>query len=247
MLFQATGIQYADNVAELVIMIAGIIMAFFTLRKNAKYIGSRLLAAGMVLVGMYGLCIFIYDVSAYFAPPAVTLGLIYVFLRLGMVCILFGVMCLYFAFQVVVHTESWLEKKRTLPLVLAVAVFAIVLYAWQDAVSNISLTPVVNNHIELSMIAILGIGVLLLMLVTLANLYKFGVKQAEGIKRKKMIFAIVGFIVATSSLFINIMSSLTDVTTPAGIAMYQTLVLAFFLDLAAGISIVAYGFITPGQ
>jgi len=235
-------VQYADNAAELVIAAAGILTAFFTLRKNSKYIGSRMLALGTTLIGFYGLCVFTYDISAAFVDPTIELALIYVFLRLSMLCILFGTMSLYFAFQIVVQTEDWLkEKKHTWPYILGICIYGVIFYTWTDAIQNVTLTPVVNNHINLIMVAILGVSVVLLMVAIIRNLVKFGIKHAEGEKKIKMTYAVLGFTIALASVFINIASVIvSDLVT------YQILVLSFFLVLAAGISIVAYGFITPG-
>ncbi len=218
-------------ISELIIAGAGFAITIFTLQKDPKSTPHRLLAFSTALIGFYGASIFIYDVTGI-------AELVKFFLRLGIFTLFLGVIFLFFTFQVIVHTKEWLKPKRnTWPFIIGVVIYAIVFYAWDGAVVILRTTPVVDTQVAISMIAILGISLLLLLLVTMNNLYRFGIKPSEGIKRRKMEIAFIGFSICLVALFVNVASNLVDV---GGL-----LDIAFFLILACGMTVIAYGFIGP--
>ena len=53
-MWQVNGIQLADNAAEAVIVVVGILIAVFILHKNSKPIANYFLAIGTILVSVYG-------------------------------------------------------------------------------------------------------------------------------------------------------------------------------------------------
>jgi hypothetical protein len=219
--------------SECVIAFTGFIIAIVTIRKDPKSITHRLLASSMFLIGVYGVSIVIYDIAAIEF-------LVHFLLRLSTIALLFGVIFLYFTFQVIVHTSSWLDRKlNTWPYLIGAIIYGIVFYAWwPGAVPKIELVPVVNSQVDISLVVILGVSILIFMLVTINTLYRFGVKPSEGEKRKKMTIALVGFLISLSALFVNIASNLVE----EGGAMLD---IAFFLILAGGMIVIAYGFIGP--
>ncbi len=218
-------------ISELAISFAGFAITYFTLRKDSKSIPHRLLALSTLLIGVYGVSIFIYDVTGIEI-------LVLILLRLGTIALFFGVVCLYLTFQVIVHTREWLDRRlNTWPLIIGVSIYTIVFYVWDGAVTIINPTPPVDSKIDLTMTIILGISILLLLLVTMFNLYRFGIKPSEGDKRRKMAIALVGFLLCLAALFVNIASTLA-----AEGALFD---IAFFLILAGGMAVIAYGFIGP--
>jgi hypothetical protein len=219
-------------ISECVISFTGFAIAVVTLRKDPKNITHRLLASSMFLIGVYGISIVIYDVAA-------VEFLVHLLLRLSTIALLFGVLFLYFTFQVIVHTSAWLDRKlNTWPYVIGGIIYGVVFFAWwPGAVTNIELTPVVNTQMDMSLVVILGVSILILMLVTINTLYRFGVKPSEGEKRKKMTITLVGFLICLASLFVNIASNI--------VASGAMLDIAFFLILAGGMIVIAYGFIGP--
>ncbi len=220
-------------VSELVIAFAGFAIAYFTLKKNSKSIPHRLLALSTLLIGVYGVSIFLYDVTGIEI-------LILVLLRLGTIALFFGVVFLYFTFQVIVHTKVWLEPKlNTWPYIIGVSIYAIIFCTWDGAVTIVNSTPPVDSKIDIVLTIILGLSILLLLLMTMFNLYRFGIKPSEGEKRKKMTIALSGFLICMAALFLNIASALV-----AEGAIFD---IAFFLVLAGGMVVIAYGFIGPSR
>ena len=236
-MWQILSIQLADNVAEVIIAAVGILIAVFVLHKNSKTVANRFLAIGMIFVSVYGTSIFIYDITSWAGMRDLTLTLIFIFLRLATISILAGTICLYFAFQVVVKTEAWLEKKvHTWPILIGIAVYSLIFYLWPGAIETVSWEPPVTNKINYAMIGTVAVGIVILMLVTLRNLYQYGIKLSEGPKKKKMAIVFVGFLIVLVSVFINIASEVVP-----GVDLGATLVLVFFIILACGFSIIAYG------
>ncbi len=220
-------------ISELVIAFAGFAITYFTLKKDSKSIPHRLLALSTLLIGVYGVSIFIYDVTGIEI-------LVLILLRLGTVALFFGVVFLYFTFQVIVHTKDWLGRRlNTLPLIIGVSIYALVFFVWDGAVTIINPTPPVDSKIDITMTIILGVSILLLLLATMFNLYRFGIKPSEGDKRQKMTIALVGFLFCLAALFLNIASTLA--------AEGSLFDIAFFLILAGGMAVIAYGFIGPSR
>ena len=218
-------------ISECVIASTGFIISYFTLRKSSKEIGHRLLASATLLIGFYGLSIVIYDITAI-------AELVHFFLRFGIISLFFGVMLLYFAFQVIVHTKEWLSRKaNTLPYIIGISIYAIVFYAWPDAITIVQLTPFVDSKVSIIILGILGVGILGFLISTMMVVYRFGIKYIEGEKRKKMEIVEIGYCICLIALFVNIASNIVEEG-----ALFDVL---FFLIMAIGMIVIAYGFLKP--
>ena len=229
-------VEYFSLINEFVIAFTGYAICVVTLRKDSKNVAHKLLALSLFLIGVYGTSIAIYDLIGIES-------VLHFFARFGIIALFFGVLFLYFTFQVIVHTKVWLEEKiHTWPFLIGVAIYGIVFYAWEGAI-EITPGPVVNSKIALSMMAILGVSVLLILLVTMFNLYRFGIKPSEGVKRRKMILTLCGFLISIVALVVNVASNLPMVDDAVGTILDSI----YFLILAVGMIFIAYGFIGPSR
>ncbi|GAB4312247.1 MAG: hypothetical protein Kow0069_12940 [Promethearchaeota archaeon] len=224
-------VTIATYALEIATTVAGFTCTTLILRRDSKYVGNRLMAIATTCVGLYTLAIMGYDVIR-------TEAAVFTLLPLAFALIFSTPMFIFLAMQVMVHSSQWFdEKKNWVPWLVFLAAFVTFLYT-SDVATIVSLDPVVNVQVDLLALLIVVVFVLFFLVHSLVDLYVQGIKQAEGVHRRKMVAFEVGILVEIGSVVVNIASQLVEDANVGGV-----LDLAFFALLAAGMSIIAAGFL----
>ncbi|MHA1583884.1 MAG: hypothetical protein ACTSVU_09105 [Promethearchaeota archaeon] len=181
---------------EITCFLVGIIAANLVLRRNPKYLPNRFLALAMFLIGFYEFCIFIYDaIDQEWA--------VFVFLRIGMIAVLFGDMFIYFTMRCMVDSTKWLDDKlKWVPFVIIVV--GISIYFAIGNYINVEAGEVGNVDVHIGYLPMALMGGTMLFFTTFSIIYLqfYGVKKSEGNHRKKMLIFEIGLYVSLFSLFI---------------------------------------------
>ncbi len=219
----------------IIIMVAGLITVWLSLRKDKKYTGNRLLALAFLMVGIYGISMLIHD--------GIAIGEVIIFTdQLNYSVLLFAVSFLFLTMQVIVNTTAWLKERRHLiPVIILDMAFAVLVFAWTDAISVESLSPP-NTKTNIIVDILLGAGVLYFVLYSIYAVYNYGIKKTEGKRKTKMKIVCAGFICIIGAFFANVVSNLVD-NAEMG-AIFDVI---YFGVLAGSMVMLAVGFLRPAD
>jgi hypothetical protein len=213
-------------VIESISAMAGIVSALFVIKKNPKYLGNQLLSLGVLFLGLYAVCILIYDIVR-------TSLTIQIFLRVAMILIILGCCFLYFTMQVAVHSSKWMELKIRWMIPLLLIIIYAIWISVHDFIRIISLETV-NTQTELLPLIILVLGVITFLIMSIRNLWKYGVKKTTGVLQKQMKITFTGLIAGLIAVVWNIISNVVEDG-----AIFDVF---FYLTLAITMILLAYGF-----
>ncbi|MHA1672653.1 MAG: hypothetical protein ACTSYI_03415 [Promethearchaeota archaeon] len=90
---------------EIIGVVTAIFSAFVILRRDKSYVGNRFFAVSMVLFGFYAAFMFIFDLS-------LSENLLPWMMSSALCVVTFATTVFFLAFQIFMHSESFLRKKR---------------------------------------------------------------------------------------------------------------------------------------
>jgi hypothetical protein len=224
--------QILAYIFELITTIAGLTGAYFILKRDRKYAGNRWMAAGVGFIAIYTLFIFLYDVFSYYWT-------IQIFLRIGMICVLFGGMALYFTIKVLMFSSKiFLLKRNWLPYFTIFAVYVIYLVFFTPTFIVIRSYEPVDVQINLIPLLLLIVQLLFYLGFSMYYLIFSGIKQSSGQTKKKLTIFTAGLSSTLIAIFINIASQIVS-----GLILGQISDVIYFAVLAVSISTMTFGFL----
>ncbi|MHA1672488.1 MAG: hypothetical protein ACTSYI_02575 [Promethearchaeota archaeon] len=191
---------------EIAAFVVGIISALAILKKDSQRLANRFLATGVFLIGFYTLCIFIYDIIG-------TLLAINVFLRIGMISLLFGDLFLFYTMLIMMKSTETFKRMIIPYLNLAIVVGISIFFIVTDFVHQTEST-IGNVNIQIDMIP-LALIILILFYLTISCViitFRFGLNKMDKNSHgySKLVSFAVGLFVFLLALVINIVSQITS-------------------------------------
>lgn len=226
-------LQLLGFIFEGIGLVAGVTIASLVMKKDSKYIGNQLMAAAMILLGVYMGSILIYDILFPIFPSQD--WIVQVFYRICVIGLFFGTMFLFFTIKVMCQSSAWLTKKNTIP-------YAVIILAYSIAIWFIDFLEIlpgdqVNTQTKIMIpLYVLIAGVAYFIIFSMIGLYRFGISKSEGTKKKKMVTFFSGLAVSMLAIVINVLSNL--LADPLGI-----LDVLFFGTLAIAMVVMTFGFV----
>ncbi len=185
--------------------IVGLISAIAILRKDSKYLANIYLALANILIGIYLICIFTYDIIN-------ELWAINVFLRIGMISLLFATLFIYYA-MIIIMKSSQVFKETKLVYVNLVVGIAIAIYFIITDFIHLKEASVGNVNVQIDLLPLAMILVYLFYLTTVSIVitFKFGINRiSKGEKGYSKIRSFgVGLILFIIALLVNVVSQIT--------------------------------------
>jgi hypothetical protein len=226
-------LQILGFVFEGIGLLAGVTIAILVMKRDSRYIGNQLMAAAMILLGVYMGSILTYDIL--FPIFQTQEWIVQVFYRICVIALFFGTMFLFFTIQVMCQSSAWLTKKNTIPYVIIILAYSIAIWFidFLEIVTGEQVNTKTSNMIPLY---ILIAGVVYLIVFSMIGLYRYGIRKSDGIKKKKMIIFFSGLAISMLAIIINVMSNI--LADPLGI-----LDVIFFGTLAIAMVVMTFGFI----
>ena len=185
--------------------LVGLISAIAILRKDSKYLANIYLALANILISTYLICIFTYDIIQ-------TLWSINIFLRIGMISLLFATLFIYYAMIIIMKSVQVFKETKmiyvNLVIGIAIAIYLIMTdFITQDEahVGN------VNIQIDIIPLAMMLVYLFYLTAISIYITFKFGINRiSKGEKGYSKIRSFgVGLILFILTLFINVVSQIT--------------------------------------
>jgi hypothetical protein len=195
-------LQYIGYIAEAIGTIAALLSGYLVYRKNKSYIGNRLLSISILLVGVYIGSILTYDLIRQEI-------VIQFFYRIAISSILLGVILLYFSMQIMVHSSTWLENKKTIYSLLIFWLIYTIIIIFGDVIEIIDIN-VANTQMNLPLLIILVFGLILLILTSIFDLYFHGIKHAEKSHKSNRWLFLLGLVISLLSMFFSILSAVVE-------------------------------------
>ncbi|TFG20990.1 MAG: hypothetical protein EU530_01485 [Promethearchaeota archaeon] len=226
-------LQLLGFIFEGIGLISGIIIATVVLKKDSKYVGNRLMAAAMILLGVYMGSILSYDILYPIFPTQdwIVQGLY----RICVIALFFGTMFLFFTIRVMCLSSAWLTKRNTIPYAIIILVYSITI--WFIDFLEILPGDQVNTQTKIMIpLYILIAGVAYFIIFSMIGLYRFGIRKSEGLKRMKMVIFFSGLAVSMLAIVINVLSNI--LADPLGV-----LDVLFFGTLAIAMVVMTFGFV----
>ncbi|MHA1520608.1 MAG: hypothetical protein ACTSRK_10545 [Promethearchaeota archaeon] len=191
---------------EIAAFVVGIISALAILKKDPQRLANRFLATGVFLIGFYTLCIFIYDIIG-------TLLAIDVFLRMGMISLLFGDLFLFYTMLIMMKSTETFKRMKIPYINLAICVGTSIYFIVTDFVHQTEST-IGNVNIQIDMIP-LSLIILILFYLTISCViitFRFGLNKMDKSTPgySKLVSFAVGLFVFLLALIINIVSQITS-------------------------------------
>ena len=186
--------------------IVGLISAISILRKDSKYLANIYLALANILISVYLICIFIYDIIN-------ELWAINVFLRIGMISLLFATLFIYYAMIIIMKSVQVFKETKliyvNLVIGIAIAIYFIItdfIHQEEAHVGN------VNIQIDIIPLAMILVYLFYLTIISIIITFKFGINRiSKGEKGYSKIRSFgVGLILFILTLFVNIVSQITS-------------------------------------
>jgi hypothetical protein len=224
--------QLLGYIFEGIGLASGIIIASIVMKKDSKYIGNRLMAAAMILIGVYMGAILIYDILY----PIFKIDLIIqIFYRICVIAMFYGTMFLFFSVNVMSRSSSWYSKKNTIPYVVLIFIYAVSI-CFIHFLEILPGDQVNTRTSPMYPLYILIVGVMYFIIFSMVNLYRFGIRKSEGVRKKKMVTFFSGLSISLLAVLINVLSNV--LSDPLGI-----LDVLFFGVLAAAMVVMTFGFV----
>ncbi len=185
--------------------IISILSAIAILRKK-KYLANTFLAIASLLVGVYLISIFIYDIINEFW--AVNL-----FLRIGMISLLFSSLLFFYTMFVMMKSSKLFYQSKIVYINLALCLAGSVYFSVTDFISlQDSYVGNVNIQIDIIPLAIMVLILLYFMITSIIITINFGLKKIpkHTSPYKKISMYLYGLSCFIVGLFINIVSQITS-------------------------------------
>ncbi|MHA1855201.1 MAG: hypothetical protein ACTSYY_04075 [Promethearchaeota archaeon] len=177
---------------EIVSTIISFLTGYLLIKHNKeKQIGNMLLAFGIILIGFFTIFTLIYSIIA-------KAWAIILFLKFGMIAILFGVTLLILTMKVLIHSSLWIKKLEkwiyiSLTLILSIIMAATGYITVNDEINSVtSFNPFVFYPFALY--------ILLMLIYGSFSIYEFGIKRNEGNTKKRMVYFFSGLIILIFAL-----------------------------------------------
>ncbi len=165
---------------------------------------SKLLAASIAFKGMFALSTIIYDVWA-------TDLAVQIFLRTAFISLVFSMMLLFFAMQVIVKSGSYfLSNKKLIYSIYVVTFIVVCILTFVDYITVTSLEPIVNSDFDTWVSITFILYVLIGIIGTLIPVYKFGIKKMEGLHKKRLQMFFLGTVCDLIAVFAEVFGNFTD-------------------------------------
>jgi len=186
--------------------VVGLISAISILRKDSKYLANIYLALSNILISLYLICIFTYDIIE-------DLWAVNVFLRIGMISLLFATLFIYYAMIIIMKSVQVFKETKMIYVNLVIGI-AIAFYFIIEDFIHLEEAHVGNVNIQIDLLPLAMILVYLFYLTTISIIitFKFGIsKISKGEKGYAKIrsFAI-GLILFIIALLVNVVSQVTS-------------------------------------
>jgi len=226
-------LQILGFIFEGIGLVAGVTIASIVMKKDSRYIGNQMMAAAMILLGIYMGSILTYDILFPFFQTQE--WIVQVFYRIGVIALFFGTMFLFFTIQVMCQSSAWLTLKHTLPYAIGILAYSIAI--WFIDFLEIVSGDQVNTQAKIMIpLYILIVGVLYFIIFSMIGLYRYGIRRSEGSRKRKMTNFFIGLVISLLAIVINVLSNLLE--DPLGI-----LDSIFFGTLAIAMIVMTFGFI----
>ncbi len=191
---------------EIAGFVVGVISALAILKKDNTRMANRFLATGVFLIGLYTLCIFIYDIIG-------TVLAINVFLRIGMISLLFGDLFIYYTMLIMMRSTMTFKKMKITYINLAICVGTSIYFIIDDFITQTEST-IGNVNIQIDMIP-LALIILILFYLTISCViitFRFGLNKMDKTSPgyPKLVSFVVGLFLFMITLVINIVSQITS-------------------------------------
>jgi hypothetical protein len=225
-------LQILGFIFEGIGLVAGITIAALVMKKDARYIGNRLMATTMILLGIYMGAILVYDI---FYPIFKQDWIIQVFYRICLIALFLGTMFLFFTIRVMCHSSAWLTVLHTVPYAIIITGYSIWIW-WIDFLEIISGDQVNTQTADLTPLLILIIGVTYFIVYSIYGIFTYGMKRAEGARKKKMTTFFIGLVISLLAVVINVLSNVLD----DSLGIFDVI---FFGTLAIAMIVMMIGFV----
>lgn len=222
-------LQHIGYIAEAIGTLAALLSAYLVYRKNKEYIGNKLLSLSMTLIGVYIGSILTYDLIRNEL-------VIQIFYRIAISSLLLGIIFLYFAMQVIVHSSAWLENKKVIRSLLLFWLIYTIIIIFGDVIEIIDI-DVANTQMNLPLLIIIVISVILFLFTSIFDLYLHGIKHAEKNQKLNRWIFLLGLIISLCSVFFSVLSAIVEDEFIGFILDIVT-----FSVLALSQAVIAYGF-----
>lgn len=173
------------NVFQMILALGSFLISYLLLKKNKSYLGNQLLALALSLVGFYAIVLFLYKVfdDAVFMQFSI---------RAGFISLMFAVFFLFTTMQVIIHSSKVIKGhpvRFLLLLFIVIIISGFMIFSdWIYVENNDISTMDYKDTIFFSFAAYIGMMIILTML----NLYIFGIRKSPADVRKKMWFFFSG-------------------------------------------------------
>ena len=188
--------------------IVGLISAISILRKDSKYLANIYLALANILIGIYLICIFTYDIIG-------ELWAIKLFLRIGMISLLFATLFIYYAMIIIMKSSQVFKETKWVYVNLVIGIAIAIYFIVEDFIREIPSVEVggnVNIQIDIIPLALILVYLFYLTTISLYITFKYGInKIPKGEKGYTKIRSFgVGLILFILTLFVNVVSQITS-------------------------------------
>ena len=119
-------LQLLGFIFEGIGLISGITIASVVIKKDSRYVGNQLMAAAMILLGIYMGSILTYDILYPIFPTQD--WIVQGFYRICVIALFFGTMFLFFTIKVMCQSSAWLTKKNTIPYAVIILAYSIAIW-----------------------------------------------------------------------------------------------------------------------
>ena len=223
-------LQVLGIIFELLTTVAGFVSTYLILKRNSTYIGNRMMASSTAFIGLYTLFILFYDLLA-------VEWAIQVFLRAGMIAILFAGVFIFYTIQVLVFSSKILLKKiNWVPFLVISLGYTIYLILERNFIHINSVDPV-DVQIIMTPLLILIVQLLFYVGFSLFFLIRNGIMQSTGQTKKKITVYTIGLSFTLIAIIINIISQLVE----AELGMVLDVV--YFAMISLSVSVMSVGFL----
>ena len=226
-------LQILGFIFEGIGLAGGVTIASIVMKKDSRYVGNQLMAASMILLGIYMGSILTYDIL--FPIFQSQEWIVQVFYRIALVALFFGTMFLFFTIQVMCQSSAWLTKRNTIPYAVIIAAFSITI-CFIDFLTIVSGDQVNTRVTNMIPLYILIAGVVYFITFSMIGLYRYGISKSDGIRKKKMTLFFTGLAISMGSIIINVLSNI--LADPLGV-----LDVLFFGTLAIAMIVMTFGFV----
>ncbi len=211
------------------------IFSFFTsflLIKQSKRsqvpLGTKFLAIGNGSLGIYALSTIIYSLIG-------VEWVVIVFLKLGMIAILIGILFLFYTMQVLIHSSNWVKTHKIGfwgSFIIALVIVMVLIFTNYIIVND---ATTADTHFEPVPYYMFALFVAITLIYSTISIYQFGIKKNNGEPKKNMQYFFIGLLFLIGGLLIDVLGNFIE-----NEVLFDTLLFAF---LSVGIIFITRAFI----